>query len=200
MALPFDTSRGASAWHLVQRARERCLCFRQEADFQTYAYWLQKYSGRYEVDIHAWVLMPDHLHLLATSVDPWACPEMLQTVARQYQHHYQERYGSWAAVWDEEVSANPVVDDLKLLRCYRYIEMHPVRSELVTDPSAYRWSSYTCNALGMSDGLCCPHSAYLELASDRIARRLAYQALFVKPLARVAMAEIRQCLSEGTRL
>lgn len=196
----FDRTPGETTWHLVQRGLARRTCFRCDRDFRNYAYWLYKYSRRYEVLIHAWVFMPEHVHLLASSQDGWACPEMLQAVARQYQCYLLEHYGSRNALWDEEISAHAVQGASQVLRCYRYIELHPVRSDRVHDAVEYPWSSYASNALGVNDALCTPNRHYLALGGDRVARRLAYQSLFQDPLPPGALAEIRRCLCEGVGL
>lgn len=200
MAIVFDHTPGETTWHLVQRGLQRRTCFRCERDYRNYAYWLYKYCRRYEVVIHAWVFMPEHVHLLASSRDGWACPEMLQAVARQYHRYILEQYGCRQALWDEEISAHPVQGSARVLRCYRYIELHPVRSERVQDALEYPWSSYASNAMGLNEPLCTPHRDYLGLAGDRLARRLAYQALFQDPLPPGALAEIRRCLCEGVGL
>ena len=63
-----------------------------------------------------------------------------------------------------------------LLEVYRYIELNPVRAEMVTDPGEYRWSGYQINALGKVSNLCTPHPEYLALGLER---RKNYRALFI---------------------
>ena len=65
-----------------------------------------------------------------------------------------------------------------VLACYRYIELNPVRADMVAHPRAYRWSSYRINAEGKASGLITPHREYLRLAKDSAERRAAYRALF----------------------
>lgn len=50
--------------HLIQRGNNRQACFGSELDFAAYAFWLQEYAAKYFVDIHAWVFMTNHVHLL----------------------------------------------------------------------------------------------------------------------------------------
>lgn len=200
MGLVFDSTVGETTWHLVQRARSRRTCFRRESDYLQYCHWLTRYSRRYEVVIHAWVLMPDHVHVLASSRDGWACPEMMQAVAAQYQAYCQQQFGARQPLWDEEVSAHPVQADSSILNCYRYIEQHPARAALVDQCLDYRWSSHSANVLGTRDSLCRPHAAYLSLGADRVTRRRAYQQLFNTPLSRAPLADIRRCLNDSACL
>ncbi|MDP1934331.1 MAG: hypothetical protein Q8K47_05515 [Nitrosomonas sp.] len=61
----------------------------------------------------------------------------------------------------------------------RYIELNPVRAEMVTRPGEYRWSSYGANVLGKEDKLLTPHGEYLALGSTAAGRQEAYRNLFV---------------------
>ena len=50
--------------HVIQRGNNRHLCFTSEQDFKAYARWLKEHSRKFNVEIHAWVLMTNHVHLL----------------------------------------------------------------------------------------------------------------------------------------
>ena len=52
--------------HIIQRGNNRQICFGSEQDFGAYIDWLKQYSQQYEVAIHAWVLMTNHVHILYT--------------------------------------------------------------------------------------------------------------------------------------
>jgi len=60
----------------------------------------------------------------------------------------------------------------------RYIELNPVRADMVAHPSEYPWSSYHHNALGQPDGLLTPHLEYRRLGKTDEARQAAYRQLF----------------------
>jgi len=68
-----------------------------------------------------------------------------------------------------------VQSDDHLLRCYRYLELNPVRAAMVATPAYYRWSSHAANALGHSDPLLTPHHGYLALGFDQASRLDAYR-------------------------
>jgi putative transposase len=78
--------------HNIQRGNNRQVCFAGEQDFAVYASWLKDYSKKYQVDIHAWVLMINHVHLLCT---PWvenAVSSMMQALGRQYVSYFNPRF------------------------------------------------------------------------------------------------------------
>jgi putative transposase len=68
-----------------------------------------------------------------------------------------------------------------LLNCYRYIELNPVRANMVNHPANYRWSSYAVNAKGESSWLT-EHDEYTALGNSKAGRLAAYRQLFNTPL------------------
>ena len=78
-----------------------------------------------------------------------------------------------------------------MLACYRYIEMNPVRAEMVRHPRHYRWSSYRTNAEGHASKVITPHEHYRTLGRSEEARREAYRALFKSDLDPEVLRDIR---------
>lgn len=64
-----------------------------------------------------------------------------------------------------------------LLRCYRYIELNPVRAHMVGAAADYPWSSYARNAQGLANSLIHPHPCYLSLGTNESDRCATYRAL-----------------------
>ncbi|MGM0655320.1 MAG: transposase [Thermodesulfobacteriota bacterium] len=52
--------------HIIQRGNNRHICFGSDANHAAFAEWLKEYSQKYHVDVHAWVMMTNHVHLLCT--------------------------------------------------------------------------------------------------------------------------------------
>ena len=78
-----------------------------------------------------------------------------------------------------------------VLGCYRYIELNPVRPNMVKHPAEYPWSSYAANADGKSVPWLTPHGEYLALGSDDAKRQAAYRGLFATELDPELLREIR---------
>lgn len=78
-----------------------------------------------------------------------------------------------------------------MLTCYRYIELNPVRADMVSHPRDYRWSSHRANAEGTNDPLVAPHPEYLRLGQTAPERHTAYRALFTAHLDPQHLAAIR---------
>jgi REP-associated tyrosine transposase len=146
--------------HIVQRGHSRSPVFFENEDYLTYLHYLKEGSERYEVSIHAYVLMTNHIHLLSTSADKEGVGRMMQYIGRYYVPYINYKYGSSGSIWEGRYKANLVQNDGYLLTCMRYIELNPVRADMAKSPGTYRWSSYKYNALGKDDKLITPHPVY----------------------------------------
>jgi putative transposase len=87
-----------------------------------------------------------------------------------------------------------------LLICYRYIELNPVRANMVGDPAEYKWSSYRCNALGVRSPLCTPHREYLCLGKTSDECRVHYRDLFKYHIEGKLLVDVREALNKGLAL
>jgi len=183
--------------HVIQRGNNRKVCFSSERDYVAYVGWLKQYSAKYNVAIHAWVLMTNHVHLLCTPLsDNLGVSQMMQSLGRQYVRYFNNSYQRTGTLWEGRFKSCLVCSSSYLLRVYRYIELNPVRAKLVSAPSEYKWSSYQVNALGKTSELCLPHSIYNDLGSNKTRRLLAYRALFEKRIEQNTINEIRACANK----
>jgi putative transposase len=108
-------------------------------------------------------------------------------------------YGTSGTIWEGRYKASLIHDEEYLLTCMRYIELNPVRAEMVKSPGAYRWSSYRANAQGLDNSLIQPHPLYLALGRTKQKRIEAYKALFSAHIDD-DLADIRASLQTGTPL
>ncbi len=153
--------------HIIQRGNNRQVCFADEQDFVAYAGWLKEYAEKYQVDIHAWVFMTNHVHLLCTPGIEHGISQMMQAVGRQYVRHFNKTYRRSGTLWEGRFKSCLVQAENYLLHLHRYIELNPVRAGMVKQPSDYFWSSYSTNAFGKPSALCQRHSLYMRLANSR---------------------------------
>jgi putative transposase len=78
-----------------------------------------------------------------------------------------------------------------VLGCYRYIELNPVRADMVGHPADYPWSSYRANVQGEPSTLLTAHPLYAALGKDDKARQAAHRELFRYQLDLGMVNEIR---------
>ncbi len=183
--------------HVITRGNNRQVCFTCEDDMDFYLSCLKEYSAKSDVDIHSWVLMTNHIHLLCTPNKEVAVSKMMQDVGRLYVRYFNKTYKRSGTLWEGRFKSSLVQSEHYLLSVYRYIELNPVRAGMVHDPADYEYSSYRSNALGKSDGLCTPHQEYLLLADDGSARQDNYRALFALELDMALIDNIRKTTNQG---
>ena len=186
--------------HVIQRGNNRQVCFAGEHDFAAYASWLKDGSKKYKVDIHAWVLMSNHVHLLCTPRAPNPVSQMMQSLGRRYVRYFNFSYKRTGTLWEGRFKSCLAQEEIYLLQLYRYIELNPVRAGMVEQPSVYTWSSYAVNALGKTSELCTPHPLYLALGNEAKERQANYRELFKHPVDGKLLEEIRQTANKGMAL
>jgi putative transposase len=149
--------------HVIQRGHNRGRCFRVDNDFATYLGLLEESCSLYPCDVHAYVLMPNHIHLLLTPEQPENVSRAMRRLGQRYVQHFNRAHGRTGAMWEGRFKSIPVDSHLYLLKCQRYIEQNPTRAGLVAHPRDYPWSSYRYNADRWPSTLVKPHSLYLEM-------------------------------------
>jgi putative transposase len=177
--------------HIIQRGNNHQICFASETDFVTYAAYLKKYANKFEVDIHAWVFMTNHVHLLCTPKKEGGISNMMQSLGRGYVRYFNNVYYRSGTLWEGRFKFCIIEDEGYLLQVYRYIELNPVRAKMVESTADYKWSSYCVNALGKESTLCSPHYLYLQLHKNKEERLVAYKKLCSYGLAKKQLLEIR---------
>jgi putative transposase len=182
--------------HVIQRGNNRQACFFADEDYRFYLYWLGKGAEKCGCDIHAYVLMTNHVHLLASPHGKNSVSGLMQSVGRRYVQYVNRIYKRSGTLWEGRLKASLVNAEEYLLLCYRYIELNPVRAGMVADPGAYSWSSYRRHGLGERDELIKDHERYLALGANAEARQKAYRALFRSQLDEDALTEIRRAASK----
>jgi putative transposase len=183
--------------HIVQRGINREPCFFAQEDYHCYLHWLEKSAHDWGCAIHAYVLMTNHVHLLLTPAKPDAPARLMQSVGRRYVQYINRFYRRTGSLWEGRYKSSVVQAETYLLACYRYIELNPVRADMVTDPGQYRWSSYRANGLGQPDSRLTPHVLYLAQGRDSEERTSAYRSLLRPQLDAEAAIDIRQALQLG---
>jgi putative transposase len=132
--------------------------------------------------VHAYVLMPNHVHLLVTPHEPENISRTMRRLGQRYVQHFNKAHGRSGAMWEGRFKSIPVDSELYLLRCQRYIEQNPVRAEIASHPRDYPWSSYRHNADGWISAMIKPHSVFTAMVGeDRRHARIYQEFLAERP-------------------
>jgi putative transposase len=153
-----------------------------------------------QCEVHAFVLMPNHVHLLATAREPMAISRMMQDVGRTYVKYINSRYERTGALYEGRFKSSVVETSRYFLACMRYIELNPVRAQIVSVPAQFPWSSFSENVSGEPTGLLTPHPEYLSLGINPEERSKAYVRLFEDVIEERDLNAIRQSARQGCAL
>jgi putative transposase len=163
--------------HLIQRGNNRQSVFVDSVDCARYLAELADLAGRHGLAVHAYVLMPNHIHLLATPAERETLARVMQSLGRRYVRAFNDRYRRTGTLWEGRYRSTVVETDRYLLACMRYIEMNPVRAGLVDEPGTYRWSSHGHHVGLRHDPLITEHQLYWALGNTPFERQVAYRRL-----------------------
>ncbi|MFT6791400.1 MAG: putative transposase [Cellvibrionaceae bacterium] len=126
--------------------------------------------------------MTNHIHLLATPLAVNGISRMMQYLGRYYVRYFNQTYRRSGTLWEGRFKSCLVQDSEYFLYCQRYIELNPVRADMVKDPADYIWSSCRANALGITTKSHSPHATYLALGDNPRERQANYRQLFAMAL------------------
>lgn len=183
--------------HAIQRGNNREPIFAAEEDYRFYLECLGKAAGENGLAIHAYVLMTNHVHLLVTPDAEDSLSRTLQSVGRRYVQYFNHAYGRSGTLWEGRYKSTLIQSSRYLLTCMRYIELNPVRAEMVAHPADYPWSSYRANAQGEKSPLLAPHALYRRLGQTPEMRQKAYRQLFRAQIPREELEAIRNATNKA---
>ena len=178
--------------HIIQRGNNRQACFYADDDYQFYLEWLKEYADKTECCIHAYVLMTNHVHLLVSAEKTDAIGALMKALGQRYTQYVNKIYKRSGTLWEGRYKSCPTQAETYLLACQRYIELNPVRADMVNHPAEYKWSSYAANAHGEVNPIIQPHALYHALGLDTASRQAAYRELFRYSLDIGLVDEIRK--------
>ena len=163
--------------HIIQRGNNRQAIFSSPADYEMLLALIDENAHKFGVALHAYVLMDNHFHLLATPSTAEGLPQMMQAVGRRYVRYFNDRQGRTGTLWEGRYRSTVIDTDRYLLACMAYIDLNPVRAGLVRGAAGYPWSSHGHHVGLRLDRLITPHPLYWALGNTPFAREAAYAEL-----------------------
>lgn len=186
--------------HITQRGVNRGAIFIDDDDRHHFRRLLRDACRKHAVQLHAFVLMDNHFHLLLTSPQPGNLSRAMRTVGQNHVQALNYRHARCGPLWQGRFKSCLVETDRYLLTVMRYIELNPVRAAMVSAPQEYRWSSVHTH-LGLAcDPLITPHPLYLALGSNAEERSAAYRQWLQEGIGDDDLARIRQHIAQERAL
>ena len=139
--------------HVTQRGNNREQVFFDKQDRRIYLEFVRQYSRKHQLDIWAYCLMPNHLHLLVVPRNEKSMARAVGLGSQSYTRYLQRKYLRSGRIWQNRYFSCIVDTDEHLWAVARYIEMNPVKAGLVTRAENYQWSSARYHLLGKPDTL-----------------------------------------------
>ena len=183
--------------HIVQRGNNRQLIFVDDVDRERYLGLLAEYAKRHDLPIHAFVLMPNHVHVLATPAEAKVIAAVMQGVGRSYVRWFNARHQRTGTLFEGRFRSSVVDTDRYALTCTRYIELNPVRAGLAASPDEFRWSSHRHNVGIQPHSMVTEHAAMWALGNTPFERQSSYRSMFDVPLEDAELAQFRQSVQSG---
>lgn len=183
--------------HVIQRGNNRQAIFVDRADRQVFLQLLGENAQRFGIALHAYVLMDNHFHVLATPSTADGLPQWMQAVGRRYVRYFNDRHRRTGTLWEGRYKSTLIQSDRYLLACMAYIDLNPVRACMVAEAREHPWSSHAHYAGLVQDRLLTPHPLYWSLGNTPFAREAAYAEMVRAGLPAAAQALLTEATLHG---
>lgn len=181
--------------YIIQQGIDGQSIFRDEEDYAAFLKWLREAARQFKVALHAYVLLPNQVQLLVSPSDATGLAKMMQWVGRYYVPYFNRKYSRSGTLWQGRFRATIIDPERYFMACCRYIELAPLRADLVTDAASYPWSSYAHHAGVRSDPYITDHPSYWRLGNTPFEREAVYKGLVEQALT----PEETQVIQQGVR-
>lgn len=186
--------------HVIQRGNNRQAIFASSADYQMLLALLLENAQKFGVAVHAYVLMTNHFHILATPEKSDGLPLMMQAVGRRYVRYFNDRQGRSGTLWEGRYRSTLIQTDRYLLICMAYFDLNPVRAGLVREAKDYEWSSHRHYIGQYGDKLITPHPLLWTLGNTPFSREAAYADLVSSGITPAQQGELTRSVLSGWAL
>lgn len=130
-------------YHILARGNQKQQIFIREKDYKEYIKRVKRYKRRHKFKLYGYCLMPNHVHLVGEIKKKENPSKFMQGITRSYTVYFNKAYSKVGHLWQARFKSKVIVRDEYLINCICYIELNPVRANLVHIPHEYKWSSYT---------------------------------------------------------
>lgn len=128
-------------YHVILRSVNQHIIFEEDADYQKFLYILSDCKTKYDIDIFAYCIMDNHIHLLLYS-RPETLSCFFQSLGTRFARWYNTKYARSGHLFQDRFHSSVVEDNSHYLATLVYIHDNPVKANVVRFQSEYRWSSY----------------------------------------------------------
>lgn len=128
-------------YHIILRSVNQHIIFEEDTDYLKFLYILSDCKTKYDIDIYAYCLMDNHIHLLLYSA-PETLSSFFQSLGTRFVRWYNTKYNRSGHLFQDRFFSNAIEDNSHFLSTLIYIHDNPVKANICKNQSDYRWSSY----------------------------------------------------------
>ena len=183
--------------HIIQQGNDSQYIYRDSEDYQQFLIWLRESAREFKVAVHAYVLMPNHFHLLATPSTERGLAQMMQRIGRYYVPWYNARHQRTGSLFQGRFKTSLIDAAAYFLKVSHFVEMNPVRTGVVADSLEYPWSSYHHHAGMRVDPVITDHALYWALGNTPFQREANYIDMCKRGLPEAEHARIEAAVLKG---
>jgi putative transposase len=183
--------------HMMVKGHNSQDIFTTDEEKKSYLEWLKEAAREYELAIHAYALMPNHVHILATPKTTLSASKVMQSIGRRYAQLFNQTHGSSGTVWEGRFKSCLIDPDAYFLLVQKYIEQNPVRAGLVQKPEEWTWSSYRHHVGSETIPWIADHPSYWAIANTPFERQMAWKTFVLEQLSLHEIEKVSKHLSYG---
>ncbi|HSV44309.1 MAG TPA: transposase [Ramlibacter sp.] len=186
--------------HVIQRGNNGQAIFSGPDDCALLLSHLDEAARKLGVAVHAYVLLPNRFHLLATPAGEQDMAQLMQAVGRRYVRYFNQSQTRTGTLWEGRYRSTLIQPERWLLPCMVELDLLPVRAGLATEPQAHAWSSHRHYTGSAIDRLVTPHPVYWALGNTPFSREAAYAELVRAGIAPEVQRQIGDAALHGWAL
>lgn len=138
-------------YHLIIRGNQKQKTFICQEDHLIYLSLLKRFKQKYKFRVYAYCLMPNHVHILGEIESHLLLSNFMHDLNRTYTFYFNNKHKKVGHLWQGRFKSMIITKDKYLIDCINYIELNPLRVNLVKQLSEYPWNSYNTRVLGKND-------------------------------------------------
>ncbi len=142
-----------ACYHIIARGNNRQGIFKNRTDYKKYISLIKRYKRKYKFRVFCYCLMPNHIHFVIELEDIKRLSIAMSSLQRAYTGFFNIKYKRVGHLWQGRFKSKIIVKDQYLIACINYIELNPIRANIVKSPHEYEWSSYSARALNKANNV-----------------------------------------------
>ena len=136
-------------YHIITRGNQRQRVFWDQFDYTKYLKKLKFYKKGLGFKLYGYCLMPNHIHIIGQMERKENLAIFMQSINNSYTFYFNFKYKKVGHLWQGRFKSKIITKNRYLLDCISYVELNPVRANIVISPCEYKWSSYKERNLGV---------------------------------------------------